>query len=179
MSAGSFLAAALANGIPVSGVYGLFIELGAHDHQLEFPVIYANAKAGTASTEAAPSVPPTDLGPLFDNEQEVQLEDLWMNRAVRRTGLRFGNGELHVRTDRNGVLYRQIMQALVEGYLSERHLADVESGCPVAALVSEVPHQALGVPSPMLAMMRFAMHSWERVQSVSYTHLTLPTNREV
>ncbi len=28
----------------------------------------------------------------------------------------------------------------------------------------KVPDQALGVPSPMLAMMRFAMHSWERVQ---------------
>ncbi len=47
-------------------VYDLFIDLDATEQQLEFPVIYANAKAGTASTEAAPSVPPTDLGPLFE-----------------------------------------------------------------------------------------------------------------
>jgi TetR/AcrR family transcriptional regulator, transcriptional repressor for nem operon len=33
-------------------------------------------------------------------------------------------------------------RALVESYLSERHLVATESGCPVAALVSEVPRQA-------------------------------------
>jgi hypothetical protein len=30
----------------------------------------------------------------------------------------------------------------VEGYLSDRHLGDIEGGCPVAALVSEMPRQA-------------------------------------
>jgi TetR/AcrR family transcriptional regulator, transcriptional repressor for nem operon len=33
-------------------------------------------------------------------------------------------------------------RALVEGYLSERHLNSPESGCPVAALASEMPRQA-------------------------------------
>src|SRR6185369_4157554 len=33
-------------------------------------------------------------------------------------------------------------RALVDGYLSERHLASAESGCPVAALASEMPRQA-------------------------------------
>jgi TetR/AcrR family transcriptional regulator, transcriptional repressor for nem operon len=33
-------------------------------------------------------------------------------------------------------------RALVEGYLSERHLGSAESGCPLAALVSEMPRQA-------------------------------------
>ncbi len=47
-------------------VYDLFIDLDATEQQLEFPVIYTNAKAGTAATEAAPAAPPTDLGPLFD-----------------------------------------------------------------------------------------------------------------
>ena len=32
-------------------------------------------------------------------------------------------------------------KALVEGYLSEQHLRACESGCPVAALVSEMPRQ--------------------------------------
>lgn len=34
------------------------------------------------------------------------------------------------------------LRALVEGYLSDRHLDDIEAGCPVAALVSEVPRQS-------------------------------------
>ena len=34
------------------------------------------------------------------------------------------------------------LRALVEGYLSDRHLAELEAGCPVAALASEMPRQA-------------------------------------
>ena len=34
------------------------------------------------------------------------------------------------------------LRALVEGYLSDRHLADIQAGCPVAALASEMPRQA-------------------------------------
>jgi AcrR family transcriptional regulator len=34
---------------------------------------------------------------------------------------------------------------LVEGYLSDAHLKDSECGCPVAALLSEMPRQALEV----------------------------------
>ncbi|WP_088280411.1 TetR/AcrR family transcriptional regulator [Ideonella sp. A 288] len=36
-------------------------------------------------------------------------------------------------------------RALVEGYLSDRHLAAAESGCPVAALASEMPRQCAEV----------------------------------
>lgn len=36
-------------------------------------------------------------------------------------------------------------RALVEGYLSDRHLRSPESGCPVAALVSEMPRQSAEV----------------------------------
>jgi TetR/AcrR family transcriptional repressor of nem operon len=36
-------------------------------------------------------------------------------------------------------------RALVEGYLSDRHLKSRESGCPVAALASEIPRQAESV----------------------------------
>lgn len=36
-------------------------------------------------------------------------------------------------------------RALVEGYLSERHLKAPEAGCPVAALASEMPRQAVAV----------------------------------
>jgi GTP-binding protein len=41
-------------------VYGLFIELGAHDHQLEFPVIYASGRQGRAgfTPEGGPNLAP-------------------------------------------------------------------------------------------------------------------------
>jgi GTP-binding protein len=45
-------------------VYDLFIDLDAAEEQLNFPVLYTNAKLGTASTDAAK--PGTDLQPLFD-----------------------------------------------------------------------------------------------------------------
>ena len=37
------------------------------------------------------------------------------------------------------------LRALVEGYLSDRHLAEIEAGCPVAALASEMPRQSAEV----------------------------------
>ena len=37
------------------------------------------------------------------------------------------------------------LRALVEAYLSERHLGEIEAGCAVAALASEMPRQATEV----------------------------------
>ena len=37
----------------LDAVYDLFIDLGADDHQIEFPVVYTNAKAGTATRDLA------------------------------------------------------------------------------------------------------------------------------
>jgi GTP-binding protein len=45
-------------------VYDLFIDLDADESVLEFPVIYTNGKAGTATMDLA--VPGTDLQPLFE-----------------------------------------------------------------------------------------------------------------
>src|SRR5215467_3865232 len=45
-------------------VYDLFIDLDATEEQLDFPVLYTNAKAGTATLEA--DATGTDLRPLFD-----------------------------------------------------------------------------------------------------------------
>src|SRR5438874_12065607 len=45
-------------------VYDLFIDLDAKEDQLGFPVLYTNAKAGTASSSI--QSPATDLQPLFD-----------------------------------------------------------------------------------------------------------------
>jgi GTP-binding protein len=48
----------------LDAVYELFMDLGADEHQIEFPVLYTNAKAGTASLD--PEVPGTDLRPLLE-----------------------------------------------------------------------------------------------------------------
>jgi GTP-binding protein len=45
-------------------VYDLFIDLDATEDQIEFPVLYTNARAGLASDD--PAVPGDDLRPLFD-----------------------------------------------------------------------------------------------------------------
>jgi GTP-binding protein len=45
-------------------VYDLFIDLDARDDQLDFPVLYTDARAGTASISAA--LAGEDLRPLFD-----------------------------------------------------------------------------------------------------------------
>src|SRR5438105_4556716 len=53
----------------VDETYELFLDLDADEHQIEFPVLYASAKAGRASKERPkdgdmPDAP--DLQPLFD-----------------------------------------------------------------------------------------------------------------
>jgi GTP-binding protein len=53
----------------LDAVYELFIDLGADDDQIDFPVLYTNAKLGTATPDLA--IPGTDLRPLFDTLIEV------------------------------------------------------------------------------------------------------------
>ena len=48
----------------VDEVLDLFIELGANDDQLEFPVVYASGRDGYASLD--PHTPGTDMTPLFE-----------------------------------------------------------------------------------------------------------------
>ena len=48
----------------VDEVIDLFIELGANEDQLDFPVIYASGRDGYATTD--PSIPGKDMQPLFD-----------------------------------------------------------------------------------------------------------------
>ncbi len=47
----------------VNEVYDLFLDLDATEAQIEFPIVYANARAGHAGTDPGELAP--DLGPLF------------------------------------------------------------------------------------------------------------------
>jgi GTP-binding protein len=48
----------------VDDVYEPFLDLGATEQQIEFPIVYTNARTGTASLE--PDHPGSDLRPLLD-----------------------------------------------------------------------------------------------------------------
>jgi GTP-binding protein len=48
----------------VDEVYELFLDLDADESQIEFPIVYTNAKAGWASLD--PAVEGADMGPLVD-----------------------------------------------------------------------------------------------------------------
>jgi GTP-binding protein len=48
----------------VDEVYELFMDLGADEHQIEFPIVYTNARAGTATLDL--DQPGSDLRPLLD-----------------------------------------------------------------------------------------------------------------
>src|SRR3989442_5393717 len=48
----------------LDATFDLFVSLGANDTQLDFPIVYTNAIAGTATLD--PAKPGDDLRPLFD-----------------------------------------------------------------------------------------------------------------
>ena len=49
----------------VDAVYELFMDLGADEQQIEFPIVYTNAKRGHGDPRPRPT-PGTDLRPLLD-----------------------------------------------------------------------------------------------------------------
>jgi GTP-binding protein len=83
----------------VSETYDLFIDLDADEAQIEFPILYTNARAGTATTDLA--APGTDLRPLFDEivrtipppyvdaeaPLQVQISNIDYNEYVGRLGI--------------------------------------------------------------------------------------------
>jgi GTP-binding protein len=90
-------------------VYELFMDLGADEHQIEFPVVYTNAKAGTATLDLAD--PGTDLRPLLDllvsitppptyesgHPLQMLVTNLSANEYVGRMAVgRVRNGELRI-----------------------------------------------------------------------------------
>ena len=50
----------------VNEVYELFLDLDADESQIEFPIVYCNAKAGRASLDPDPDALEEDLRPLLD-----------------------------------------------------------------------------------------------------------------
>jgi GTP-binding protein len=86
-------------------VYDLFIDLDATEDQLDFPVLYTNAKLGQASAD--PAQPGTDLMPLFE--------------AIRNT-IPKGMG------DPKGILQVQVTNLDYSDYLGRLAIARVFQG---------------------------------------------------
>lgn len=101
----------------VDEVLDLFIELGANDDQLEFPVVYASGRDGYATLD--PSVPGENMQPLFDmiirevpapegdmnGPTQVLFSNVDYDDYVGRIGIgRVERGEIH--TGENIVLCR-------------------------------------------------------------------------
>lgn len=101
-------------------VYDLFIDLGADDAQIEFPVFYTNARTGTATADLA--VPGTDLAPLLDaivehmpapgGDPAAPLQALVTNIDYDDYVGRIGLGRVRQGTLREGV---QVAVAAAEG----------------------------------------------------------------
>lgn len=71
----------------------------------------------------------------FDSRNAMMAEA--MDRAGQESAARLTQG-MALRKSRGA----SDLRALVEAYLSDRHLEDIEAGCPVAALACEVPRQS-------------------------------------
>jgi AcrR family transcriptional regulator len=74
----------------------------------------------------------------FRNRDALLAEAL--ERAGQDTAARLRDGAA-----RRRARGRSPLRSLVEAYLSERHLGEIETGCDVAALASEMPRQAAEV----------------------------------
>ena len=64
----------------IDETYELFLDLDAQDHQIDFPIVYTDARKGTATTELAS--PGSDLGALFEVLVNVVPSHLPMTRTT-------------------------------------------------------------------------------------------------
>jgi GTP-binding protein len=91
----------------VNEVFDLFVELGANDEALDFPIIYASGRAGIASWKI--DEPGTNINPIFeaiikhvpaphgdpDKSLQLQISSIQYNEYVGRIGIgRIYNGRI-------------------------------------------------------------------------------------
>jgi GTP-binding protein len=131
-------------------VLALFIDIGCADHQLDFPVIYANARAGTATSDL--DVPGIDLRPLMeqillhvpeppgDDEGPFQMlvSNIDHNEYVGRIAIgRIFRGIVHpgdsvARIRRDGTTTHRVTKILEFYGLQRRELTEARAGDIVA-----------------------------------------------
>lgn len=94
----------------VDQTFDLFVELGANEEQLDFPIVFTNARQGTATLDLA--TPSTDLHPLFETiwdhlpapqgDIDAPLQMLISSLDYDEYRGRFGIGRIHAGRIRPG-----------------------------------------------------------------------------
>jgi GTP-binding protein len=134
-------------------VFDLFVELGADDEALDFPVLYASGRAGVASWEL--EEPGTNIAPVFeallkhvplphgdpDKSLQVQIQTIQYNDYVGRIGVgRIYNGRIKsgqqvkiVKRDGQQV-QSKVQQLQVFDGLGRTDIEQVEAGDIVALI---------------------------------------------
>ncbi len=134
-------------------VFDLFGELGADDETLDFPVLYASGRAGTASWDL--DKPGTDIIPVFeallkhipaphgdsDKSLQIQISSILYNDYVGRIGVgRIYNGEIKTGQQvaivkRDGAIVKAKLQQL-QGFegLGRKNIEEASAGDIVALI---------------------------------------------
>jgi GTP-binding protein len=141
--------------------FDLFVELGATDQQLDFPVVYASGLAGFAARELTD--PRTDLRPLFEMIIEkvpfppgrldlpflMQATTLAYDSFLGRQACgrimegKIAKGDTITRIDKDGkVSQHRIVK--VEGHLGLKKVEMDEAGVGDIALISGIPEVMIG-----------------------------------
>lgn len=132
-------------------VFDLFVELGADDETLDFPVLYASGRAGTASWEL--EKPGTDIRPVFEallrhvpaphgdpeKSLQIQITSIQYNDYVGRIGVgrvyngRIKSGQQVAIIGRDGdKITSKVQQVQVFDGLGRKNVEDAEAGDIVA-----------------------------------------------
>src|SRR5258705_322808 len=185
----------------VDEVFDLLVDLGADDEQLDFPVVYASAKEGTAVLDLAQ--PRVDLRPLLETMinrvqapavdldgplqfQAVTLDyDDYLGRLVigRVARGKLVRGASVVRVDKDGGLERfRVTKMRREGYefsvsrpeIITREI-DGQRREPVEDVVIEVPDGAAGSVMEKLAQRRGRMEAMEQRGDRVRMHFIAPS----
>jgi GTP-binding protein len=147
----------------VNEVYELFLDLDADESQIEFPIVYCNARAGRASLDADPDELGPDLQPLLDLilehvpapafEEEQPLQALVANLdaspyvgrlalcRVQQGTIRRGQHVARCRTD--GTVERAKVTELYVTEALDRVVAD-EAGPGEIIAVAGIPDVTIG-----------------------------------
>ena len=91
-----------------------------------------------------------------------ESRDALLAEAIERAG-RDGADTLGRRVDASRSRGESALRALIEGYLSDTHLSNAESGCVVAALGSEMPRQSPRLLAPSVERVRKLIVMVQRV----------------
>ena len=132
-------------------IYDLFIDLDADESQLDFPVLYTVAKAGTATLD--PATPGVDLQPLFetivstipaatgdpDGTLQILVTNLDYSEYFGRIAIcRVFQGTLHA-----GTMGDIVAVAGVEGITIGETITSVENPSPLPLIVIDEPTIAI------------------------------------